>query len=119
MNARRILAGAWLATLGLGSGSIAPTPAVAQYVDPYAYACPPGYVYYPDYGCVPPGYFFGPPYYPYPGFGLYFFYGDGWGRRWGGGGGGHYYAHPAPHAAPAPHFAVPHGGGGHFGGGRH
>ena len=78
--------------VGLG-GSVLPAPARAQVV----YQCPPGYYYYPDYGCVPQTYFYEPPYYAYPDFGFGLFYGGhGYDRgrgeapRGGGGrGGGH------------------------------
>ena len=111
-----LLIGGAVAALG------ASAPARAQYV----VQCPPGYYYYPDYGCVPPGYFYGPPYYAYPDFGFGFFFGNRWGQRWGGG-------HPAyhgrggwgGHGGGAPHGGswgghggrAPHGGGGGHGGG--
>lgn len=79
------------------AGATLSAPAPAQNVPPPpVYQCPPGYYYYPDYGCVPPGYLYGPPYYAYPDFGFEFFYGPGWGREW--------------HGAPAPHGGPPSGG---------
>jgi hypothetical protein len=107
MSRGRTLIGAGLIVFGIAlgfAGPLVPVPARAQYVP----ACPPGYYYYPSYGCVPPGYFYGPPYYAYPDFGFGFFYGPGWGRQWNG------YAHgvPAPHGGP-PLGGAPHGGGGH------
>ena len=98
--------------LGLGlaiAGCMMPVAARAQYGVP----CPPGYYFYPNYGCVPPGYFNGSPYYAYPDFGFDLFYGPGWGRRWGG-----YYGpgRGFPHGGGVPHGGAPHGGGGHGGG---
>jgi hypothetical protein len=88
-----------------GVGSMPSTPARAQGIPPPgAYQCPPGYYYYPNYGCAPPSYFYGPPYYAYPDFGFDFFYGPGWRRGWYGG--------PVYHGGPPPGGA-PHGGGGH------
>ena len=60
-------------------------------------ACPYGYDWVPDYGCVAWAYLYGPPYYLYPDYSFSFFYGPyfGWGggywggwygRRWYGGG---------------------------------
>jgi len=115
MTRDRTLASAILIRLGIGlafAGFVVAAPARAQYAYPYGYACPPGYYYDPDYGCVPPGYYYGAPYYAYPGFGFEFFYGPGWGQRW-----GRYYAPRgvAPHGGGG----APHGGGGHAGGGGH
>jgi hypothetical protein len=121
MSRNRTLAGVCSMLLGIGfmtAGCLLPAPAQAQ----YGYPCAPGYYYYPNYGCVPPGYFYGYPYYAYPDFGFDFFYGPGWGRRWGG-----YYGpgRGVPprgwgfHGGPpgrAPHGGAPHGGGGHGGG---
>jgi hypothetical protein len=84
MNRRSILGYAATAAVGMGvvlGGVTAATPAHAQ----YAYACAPGYYFAPGYGCVPGGYVYGPPYYPYPDYGLGFFYGSGWGGGWHGG----------------------------------
>ncbi len=100
---RRVAKRLLVATLGVMlavAGATQSTPAHAQ----YAPVCPPGYYYYPAYGCVPPGYFYGPPYYVYPDFGFGFFYGPGWGRGWRGG--------------PAFRGGLPGGGGFHGGGGR-
>ena len=69
---------AFLLLLGMGfafAGSAPWAPARAQYV----YQCPPGYYYYPAYGCVLSGYAYPSPYYPYPDFGFDFLYGGGWG----------------------------------------
>jgi hypothetical protein len=100
-----------LLTGGVVAGFGASAPARAQYV----VQCPPGYYYYPDYGCVPPGYFYGPPYYAVPDLGFQFLFGNGWGQRWGGG-------HPAPHGGGGwggHGGGAPHGGGGGRGGGGH
>jgi hypothetical protein len=107
MSRGRTLVGAFRVLLCVGvafAGAALLAPARAQ----YGYPCPPGYYYYPSYGCVPPNYFYGPPYYAYPDFGFDFFYGSGWGRRWGGSYG---------HGGGAYHGGAPHGGGGGHGGG--
>jgi hypothetical protein len=70
------------------------------------YACPAYYYYDPTYGCVPNSYLTWP-YYAYPDYGFDFFYGPGWGGRWGGYRGGGY------------HGGGYHGGGAHGGGGFH
>ena len=108
MNPRPILACAAAVSLGMGIalvGIAAPMPAQAQ----YPYACPPGYYFDPNYGCVPAAYLYGPPYYPYPYFGYDFFYGGGWDGVYRGGG------HPGgvPHGSLGGHTGgAPHGGGG-------
>lgn len=113
MTRGRTVTGALYILLGIGAGLagfVMSAPARAQ----YGYPCPPGYYYDLNYGCVLPGYFYGPPYYAYPDYGFDFFYGGGWGQRWGGyhGGGA------GPHGG-APHGAAPRGGGGHGGGHEH
>lgn len=103
MTRGKILGGAGIAVM-IALGLTGSTPAGAQY------ACPPGYVYYPNYGCAPPGYFAGPPYYyAYPDFGFEFFYGPGWVQRWGG-------YHGPGRVVPrggAPHVQAPQGGAAH------
>lgn len=116
MRRGRTLASAIVVVLGIGvafSGFALLAPARAQ----YGYACPPGYYFYPNYGCVPSGYLYAPPYYAYPDFGFDFFYGPGWGRRWGGsyGHGGGASHGGVGHGGGAPHGGVGHGGGGHPG----
>lgn len=111
-----ILSGTLFVSLLLGggvAGIAASTSAQAQYV-----ACPPGYYFYQGYGCVPPGYFYGPPYYPYPDLGFEFFYGPGWGGRWGGGrGGGGHPGGGGVHGGGGGGFHGGGGGGGFHGGG--
>jgi hypothetical protein len=78
------------------------------------YACPAGYYYDPTYGCVPNTYQTWP-YYAYPDYGFDFFYGPGWGGRWGGyHGGGRVYGGGGYHGGGGGR-----GGGGHGGGGFH
>ncbi len=114
MSRNRTLASTICILLSIGTavaGLVASTPARAQ----YPYPCPPGYYFYPGYGCYPPGYFYTPPYFAYPDLGFGFFYGGGWGGYNGYRGGG-YRGGVAPHGG-APHGAGPRGGGGRGGGG--
>ena len=107
MSHSRTLASITCILLGIAAalaGFAVAVPARAQYV----YQCPPGYYYYPNYGCVLPGYYYAPPYYAYPDFGFDFFYGGGWG--------GYYRGRGIAPRGGAPHGAVSHGGGGHGGG---
>jgi hypothetical protein len=109
MSRNRTLASTICILLAIGTavaGLAASTPARAQ----YPYLCPPGYYFYPGYGCYPPGYFAGPPFFAYPDFGFGLFYGGERGGYRGHGGGA------VPHGG-APHGAGPHGGGGQGGGG--
>lgn len=96
------------ALLALGIG-VALAGCVVAAPGPVPLACPAGYYFDPDYGCVPPAYLYGPPYYAEPGVGFDFFYGG----RWGGYDGR---AAPPPRGGaprgPAPHRDVPSGVGG-------
>lgn len=106
MSRNRTLGSAIFILLGLGAAFawlVLPAPARAQ----YGYQCPPGYYYDSNYGCVPPGYFYGPPYYAYPDLGFDFFYGGGWGQRWG----GNYGPRGGVPRGGVPRGGVPHGGG--------
>lgn len=118
----RTLASTLLILSGIGlaaGGLVLCAPARAQNVYQYGYTCPPGDYYYPNYGCVPPGYYYPPPYYVYPDFGFDFFYGGGWGRRWGGYyGGGGYRGGGYRGGGGGYHGGGGHGGGGHGGGHR-
>lgn len=77
-----------VAVAGIGLGLIGTQPATAQYYPTYP-ACPPGYYFWPGYGCVVyPAYgyyyplpaYYAPPVYSAPGFA---FFGFGFGHGFG------------------------------------